>query len=132
MNGLCTHIFYFYILAYYLNLKQNCINDYLRHIIKKANSNSKEEIKILNSKRVTDPLNSIYLEIKEYDSNFWSKFIGVIWSTCTTVVALVIYMFAFGDNMHIDIRLILFYAIIFLFSSAILRYSYGGIGQLAS
>lgn len=108
MNSLCTQIFYFYILSYYLKLKQRDVDDYLRYAI-----DNKKDMKIMNSKRVTNPLNWTYLEIIEYDSNFWSKFIGVVWSASNTVIALVIFMFAFSQNMHFFTRLVLFYAIFF-------------------
>ena len=108
MNNICTHLFYFYILSYYLKLKQKEVNDFMRYAIE-----NKDRIKILNSKRITDTLNQIYEEIIDYDSNYWSKFIAVVWSSCTTVVALVIFIFAFGNNMHFNIRFILFYCICF-------------------
>ena len=108
MNILCTQLFYFYILAFYLKSKQIEVNNFLRYAI-----SHKDSIKIYNSNRVIRTLNDIYMEISEYDNNCWSKFLGVVWSTCTTVVALVIFMFVFGHNLTFQIRFILFYAIFF-------------------
>ena len=113
-NVICTQIFYFFVISYYLKLKQREVNNYLRYVIK-----NKEKVRIYNSNAMTAKLNQIYLEVKEYDSNFWSKFLATIWATSTAIIALIIFMFCFGQRIHFNVRLILFYAI-FFFSSLLM------------
>ena len=105
-QNLTYHIIYFYIISYYLTAKQKEINSDLRNAIKTK--------RILNLNHISECLHRIYLEIHEYDSMFWSKFLSVVWLSSSAVIALVIFMFVFGeDKMHLNIRIILFNATFF-------------------
>ena len=64
-SGICSQIFYFYIICYYLKLKQREVNNYLRKVIE-----NKERIKIFNSNQMIKKFNIIYEEISECDSHF--------------------------------------------------------------
>ena len=60
-------------------------------------------------------LNQIYLEIKECDSNFWSKFLAIIWMTSTISISNLLFMFAFGEQAPLVVRLFFLYgAFVFL------------------
>ena len=67
-SGITSQLVYFYIICYYLKLKQREVNNYLRKVIE-----NKERIKIFNSNKMIEKLNKIYEEIKECDSHFWSN-----------------------------------------------------------
>ena len=71
-NIICSQISYFYIICYYLKLKQREVNNYLRKVIK-----NKERIKIFYSNQIVK-FNKIYEEIKQCDSIFWSKFLAPV------------------------------------------------------
>ena len=73
-SGIGSKIVYFYIICYYLKLKQREVNNYLRKVIK-----NKERIKIYNSNKIIEILNKIYKEVKECNSHLWSKFLALVW-----------------------------------------------------
>ena len=91
INILCTQISYFYLICYYLKLKQREVNNYLRKVIE-----NKERIKIFNSNQMIAKLNKIYEEIKECDSVFWSKFLALVWALFTGDTAFMIYVVSFS------------------------------------
>src|SRR6202012_1845055 len=107
INIMCSQISYFYIICYYLKLKQREVNNYLRKVIK-----NKERIKIFNSNQMIAKLNKIYEEIKECDSVFWSKFLALVWVLCTADISFVIYLILFSGKLTILIKLVFFYAFI--------------------
>ena len=86
-NIISSQITYFYIICYYLKLKQREVNNYLRKVIK-----NKERIKIYIMNRIIAKLNQIYEEIKEYDSVFWSKFLALTWMLCATSITFTIHV----------------------------------------
>ena len=106
-NIMCSQITYFYIICYYLKLKQREVNNYLRKVIK-----NKERIKIYNSNQMIAKLNKIYEEIKECDSIFWSKFLALVWVLCTADIAFALYLLSFSGKLTIFIRIVLFYGTI--------------------
>ena len=114
INIMCTQITYFYIICYYLKLKQREVNNYLRKVIK-----NKKRFKIFNSNQMIVKLNKIYEEIKECDSIFWSKFLALVWVLFTSAEALIIFIFSFSGKTTIFIKFILFYVFI-LFSFILL------------
>ena len=107
-SGIGSQMFYFYIICYYLKLKQREVNNYLRKVIE-----NKERIKILNSNQMIDKFNKIYEEIKECDSHFWSKFLAINWILCTSTLAYVVILFAFSSGDSIFIQIVLIYGIFF-------------------
>ena len=104
-NGLSSQLFYFYIICYYLKLKQREVNNYLLKVIK-----NKERIKIYNSNEMIEKLDKIYKEIKECDSHFWSKFLATSWIFCTSTLSLAVFILAFNSENNLFIQIILFYA----------------------
>ena len=103
-NVVSTQMVYFSILSYYLKLKQRQVNGCLRKLIL-----SKRIIRMNDTIRVMAKLNQIYSEIEECDSNFWSKFLAIIWTTSTTIIANSLFMFAFGDKATLVIRVLALY-----------------------
>ena len=119
-NTICTQILYFFVISHYLKLKQRGINYYLMYAIDNKHRIISLKIIIYNTNGMIAKLNQIYLEIKEYDSNFWSKFLAIIWATITAIIAMIIFMFAFGERMHFNVRIMLLYAIFFYLSLLLL------------
>ena len=105
-SGFSSQLFYFYIICYYLKLKQREVNNYLRKIIE-----NKERIKIYNSNEMIAKLNIIYEKIKEYDSQFWSKFLALIWICCTIDIAIGFSMIALSNNIFFQIKFGIVYGI---------------------
>ena len=100
---ICSQLLHFYIICYYLKLKQREVNNYLRKVIK-----NKERIKIYNSNKIIEKLHKIYNEINKYDSYFWSKFLAIVWMSDASVIALFVSIIILNSNANF-VQLILFY-----------------------
>ena len=108
-SGIGSQMFYFYIICYYLKLKQREVNNYLRKVIK-----NKKRIKIFNSNQMIAKFNKIYEEIKECDSHFWSKFLALVWILCSSTVAILVFLLAFNSKDSIIIQIVLIYGNLFI------------------
>ena len=78
------HGIYFYILCYYLKLKMNNLNIYIKNI-----SKSCKPLKISNMFR---KIHSIYTEIHEYNEYFWSKYFLCFWLIMGSIVIFMLYL----------------------------------------
>ena len=56
--------------------------------------------------------NSIYNEINEYNTTFWSKFLFIFWLTFGSLDVLILYLFCFA-SFPIIIKLFFFYSFVF-------------------
>ena len=103
-QNITYHIIYFYIISYYLTSKLREINTELRNAIK---------TKIfLNLYHTLKSFNGIYFEINEYDSQFLSKFIFIVWMSSSGVIALLIFILIGGEH-RMDSNIIIFIATLF-------------------
>ena len=66
------HLLYFYIICHYLKIRIKTINE---------NLSKKKTLNIRYIESQLKALNSLYLEINEYNSQFWSKFLIMFWAT---------------------------------------------------
>ena len=70
---------YFTILCYYLHLKLSQIN---RRLVNKEK----------NIYRIKTELTTVYEEISHYNSNYWAKFLLVIYSTLSSLIAMITFI----------------------------------------
>ena len=103
-RNISYHIIYFYIISYYITSKLREINTELRNAIKTKI--------ILNLYQTSKTFNEIYLEINEYDSQFWSKFLFIVWMSSSGVIALLIFILLGGED-RMDSHIIMINAIFF-------------------
>ena len=66
-------IIYFYILCRYLRLKLKNLNENVLQM--------KRGIRFIRIQNILNEFNEIYLEINEYNTTYWSKFLLIIWFT---------------------------------------------------
>ena len=108
-NFIFYQIIYYYFIVYYLKYKIKVINESLkRHIINNRKNSSQFLMKAINK------LNDIYIEINEYDMNYWSKFLFVFWFTIEFIIVFLTFMSTFGKNQLFIRLLIGFYSLNFL------------------
>ena len=69
---------YFYIIAYYLKSKLKELNNRLMN----------KKLKNIELIRIIRSLNKIYSEIYEYNSEHWSYYLGIVWSTDVLLINL--------------------------------------------
>jgi hypothetical protein len=97
-------IVYFFLMCYYMKYKISSINKNLIINLKSS--------KIFQSSHLIDLiilLNSLYLEINDYNSNFWSKFLFLILVTFSAISDSLLYSTIFGRmDLFSRILLILF------------------------
>ena len=104
-NVIFIQMFYLFIICYYLKLKQREVNNYLRKVIE-------NKIKIFNSNQMIAKLNNIYEEIKECNSKLCSKYLAMVVSGLTFIIALLIFVILFANLANIYINVIIIYGII--------------------
>jgi len=100
---------YFYLIVYYLNAKLNIVNNEMKRLsnlttlhLNKNYYNNKIFVLIKQ-------LNDIYLEISEYNSNYWSKYLCNIWITLSVIIATTSYSLIFTHIVfYLRIGLLLF------------------------
>jgi hypothetical protein len=83
-------IVYFIIICHYIKVRIRELNKNIL-LINKVKGNDKEYERIHRS------LNSVYSEINEYNSNFWSKYMLTIWFVFGTDVDAVLYCALFSE-----------------------------------
>ncbi len=67
-------VVYFYFICRYIRIKLKNSNELISQTLKKSQKTS-----LLSIERVINSLDSIYVEIDDYNSNFWSKYLLIIW-----------------------------------------------------
>jgi len=83
------------------------INTKLKSIIEKRSICNKNVMKFIRE------LNAIYYEINEYNSNYWSKFLLIIWFTISSIIALLTFVMLFSEQNIIFKIFLSFFALIF-------------------
>ena len=98
-NLLSTQILLFYILCKYFLIK-----------LKEMNRLLKEE-KRMNTNRIRNILrsfNALYIELNEYNSTFWSKFLLIIWLLFGIIIIIFFFIFIFS-SIALMIKIAVFY-----------------------
>ena len=101
-NIIVYQFFYFYLLCYYLKNEIHSIN---RSIKEKLNNS--ELLRIMYS------LDSLYKEINEYNSQFWSKFLLLFWITMGSISTFIYFMVIFKSFVLIIKIVFLYFALVF-------------------
>ena len=99
---------YYYIITYYLREKLKIITNKLKQIIR--NNKRKQSINVWNILR---EMNSVYDEINEYNSNYWSKFLAIIWITFSFIISSAIFLSLFTKVVIYLKIIITLFALIF-------------------
>ena len=101
---------YYYIITYYLKF----FNKILRNLI-----NSSIFVNNKNILAIIENFHQIYKEINEYNNNYWSKFLCIIWLNISVIIACICSLALFLDNILIFkiaiIPLILYFISILIF-----------------
>jgi hypothetical protein len=119
-----TQMIYFYIICYYLRIKLQNINNEIE--IKNRRNIKLSEFQVF-VKYVTKSLNSIYLEITEYNDNYWSTFLFLFTFLLYTCVNAMLYKSIYGISNaylvlivhYIVILWILMFLVLFFIASSV-------------
>ena len=98
-------MFYFYIICLYLKIKINSLNDRLIEM-----NRSKQFMRIRGILKAFD---SLYVEINEYNTTFWSKFLFAFWLIFGSIFVLLLYSYCF-TNLPFLLKMIFFYCLIII------------------
>ena len=108
-NVIVYQFVYYYIITYYLKSKLLLINIELKSFaIKKSRNSYKNFIKIIRE------LNSLFIEITEYNCNYWSKFLFIIWFTISLIISAFNHLTFLNENNIIRIIFSVFFEIIYI------------------
>ena len=108
LMGICIfdtmmyQLIHFYILCVYLKMKIQSIN---------ANLLEKKSLSIGYIVSKLKAMNSLYLEINEYNTTFWSKYLLLLWLTMSSLTSIELIIVVFS-NMPLLYRVIAFYAMV--------------------
>jgi len=113
----CTitwQLIYFHLICYHIKSKIKSINTEIKsNIERRFRPRNRDVMKYIR------PLNSIYREVDEYNENYWSKFLLLIWVSFATIINTVLYLTLFV-SMNFGLRFILIYSSIFFICILIL------------
>ena len=98
-----TQMFYFYIICLYLKIKINSLNERLIEM-----NRSKQFMRIRGILKAFD---SLYVEINEYNTTFWSKFLFAFWLSLGSIWVLMLYINCFAFLPFL-LKMIFFYTLI--------------------
>jgi len=113
-NLMSWQVIYFFLICYYMKYKICSVNNNLV-----INLKSSKIYQINHSIDLIKSLNSLYLEINDYNSNYWSKFLLLIWLTYSAISDSLLYSTIFG-KMNLLSRILFIYAAISMSSSLLL------------
>jgi len=106
-----SQIVYFYIICYYLKCKIFRINEKIRNFIKISKFEFSSNTDLV---RTIYSLNSIYEEIDNYNSNYWSKFLFWIWISLASIINTLAYQSIFGKMDFGKRFMVIYVCIIFV------------------
>jgi hypothetical protein len=119
-NFVLTQTVYFYIICYYLRLKLRNINNEI--VIKNRRNSILSEFQVF-VKYVTRSLSSIYMEIKEYNDNYWSKFMFWFTFLLNTCVNALLYKSIYGISNAYLVLTIRYFAFLCTFVLLVLFFT---------
>ena len=97
-----SQFLYFYLICKYLKMK---INNLIKFVIESEKSNN-----FLGISRTLRKYDSIYAEIDEYKTTYWSKFLFIIWLYMGSILTVLLYVVTFRD-LVIPIKIVFCYAL---------------------
>ena len=101
----------FYIICLYLKLKINVLNENILLMIEKK--------RFIRIRETLQSFDSLYSEINEYNTTFWSKFLFVFWLNFGSIVTILIYIVFCIDLPFIILLTFIYtmitFALLFLF-----------------
>ena len=103
-NIFLTQIIYFYIICLYLNIKINSLNERLIQMKKRK--------QFLRIGEILQSFDSLYNEINEYNTTFWSKFLFAFWLTIGSCDVLLLYIIIFVP-FSMSIKYVFIYGSVF-------------------
>jgi hypothetical protein len=106
-SSISWQLVYFHLNCYYLKTKIRSINEELKSRINKKSKYHSWEVKYF-----VKPLDHIYGELNDYNTNYWSKFLFLIWGLLATVINTVLYLTIFAE-LNLIARMLLTYSSIF-------------------
>ena len=99
-------VIYFYIICSYIKIKIKELNENILIMIKKKRfSNRNIMMKMIRS------LNSLYSEINEYNTKFWSKYLLSIWLIMGSLINIILYLLLFSE-INILFKIIFIFGLI--------------------
>ena len=104
INLITYQFLLFYIICLYLKMKINSLNERLLEM--------KRRKRFIRIRETLQSFDSLYSEINEYNTTFWSKILLSFWTILGTVVVFVLYSFLFG-HLGIINSLMFFYVLCF-------------------
>jgi hypothetical protein len=87
-------VVYFYLICRYLKIKLKKSNELISQTLKKSQKTS-----LLSIERVINSLDSSYVEIDDYNSNFWSKYLLTIWLILGSGIVTCLYCLLFVKDV---------------------------------
>ena len=96
MNIVCYQTVYYFIITYYIESKIKSINKLLLLNLNRH----KVSINISFYRHLFEDLNAIYVEISEYNANYWAKYLAIIWVTFTVNISCFSYVLIFVSNTN--------------------------------
>ena len=107
MNVVNYHTFLQYIICLYLKMKTNALNERLNEM--------KRRKRFIRIRETLQSFDSLYSEINEYNTTYWSKFLFIIWTLLGTFTVFVIYIFLFG-RLELVAQIMFAYFLLFFLS----------------
>ena len=101
---------YYYIIIYYLRLKIMALNEYLKQCINNRNIFRKYS----NIISIIKSFNQIYLEINEYNSNYWTIFLSIIWINISVILVSINFVLIISNNAFIFKLFLIPFELLFL------------------
>ena len=102
LNSLSYQCLVFYILCLYLKMKINSLNEILLEM--------KRRKRFIRIRETLQSIDSLYSEINEYNTTFWSKILMNFWTIFGTFIVFLLYICLFC-NLDIINLLIFYYAL---------------------
>src|ERR1700743_2535863 len=96
---LIFQLLYYYIIVYYLKYKLISINTFIKEL---ARNNNKRKNNLFIIEVIRD-LYDTYFDINEYNNNYWSKYLLIIWITFGTIISFVGFL-ALNSYVNIIIK----------------------------
>ena len=111
INLISYQVLIFYTLSVYLKMKINSLNERLLEMQRRK--------RFIRIRETLQSFDSLYSEINEYNTTFWSKILFSFWTIMGTTAVFILYSFLFG-NLGLINKIMFFYVLciwsfIFLF-----------------
>ena len=102
------HVFLQYIICLYLKIKINALNERLIEM--------KRRKRFIRIRETLQSFDSLYSEINEYNTTFWSKILFIFWTLLGTIIVFVFYICIFSKVDSIALFIFEYILIVLVFS----------------